>query len=174
MQPEVPQTVAPKADVAAPPALQPRGIGGWLILPALALIITPIRMGFEFVRDFLPVLDSDAWALLATPGSALYHPLWAPLVVFELIANVVMFSFTLWLLVLFFRESKRVPVLYILWLLLLAAVQVIDQLLVQQMPFLASQLNEDALVDIARALVGAAIWIPYFLKSVRVKNTFVN
>lgn len=174
MQPEAPQTVAPKANDADPPASQPRGIGGWLILPALALIITPIRMGFEFVRDFLPVLDSDAWALLATPASSLYHPLWAPLVVFELTANVVMFSFTLWLLVLFFRESKRVPMLYILWLSLLAAVQVIDQLLVQQMPFLASQLNEDASVDIARALVGAAIWIPYFLKSVRVKNTFVN
>jgi hypothetical protein len=151
-------------------ASQPKGIGGWLILPALGLIITPIRMVFQFTHDLLPVLNPETWAALTTPGTNAYHPLWAPLISFEVIANIAMFGFTIWLLILFFKKSKRVPKLFVAWLLLLAAVQILDQLLGNQIPLVASQHDPESLKDLARSIVGVAIWVPYFLKSKRVKN----
>lgn len=111
-----------------------KGLGGWLILPALGLIITPFRMGFQFYRDMLPALAPETWNTLTNPNSAAYHPLWGPLIGFEVIANLVLFFYTLWLLWLFFHKSKHVPRLFVIWLALLAAVQIVDLLLANQIP----------------------------------------
>jgi hypothetical protein len=153
---------------------QLKGIGGWLILPMLGLIITPIRMVFQFTRDLLPALNSETWGALTTPGANAYHSLWAPLILFEVITNIAIFGFTIWLLILFLKKSKRVPKLFVAWLLLLAAVQIIDQLLANQIPLVASQHDPESLKDLTRSIVGAAIWVPYFLASKRVKNTFTE
>ncbi len=154
---------------------EPKGIGGWLVLPALGLIITPFRMGFQFIKDLLPALTPEAWNALTKPESPAYHPLWGPLISFEVVANLVLFVFTLWLIWLFFRKSKRVPTLFVVWLLSLAAVQTIDYVLVAQIPAAAAQPSDsEGIKDLARSIVGAAIWIPYFIRSKRVKNTFIE
>jgi hypothetical protein len=154
---------------------EPRGIGGWLILPALGLIITPFRMGFQFYHDLLPVLASETWNALTDSGSAAYHPLWGPVLIFEVVANLALFAYTLWLLWLFFNKSKRVPRLFIIWLALLAVTQIIDLLLTNQIPAVASQPTDpESIKDVARSIIGAAIWIPYFMKSRRVDNTFIE
>lgn len=75
-----------------------KGLGGWLILPALGLIVTQFRMVSQFYRDMLPVLASETWNALTNSSSAAYHPLWGPLIVFEVIANLLLFFYTLWLL----------------------------------------------------------------------------
>ncbi|HHQ4304972.1 TPA: DUF2569 family protein [Serratia fonticola] len=36
------------------------------------------------------------------------------------------------------------------------------------------EVDSDMLTSMARTLIGACIWIPYFLVSVRVKRTFVR
>ena len=112
--------------------------------------------------------------MLTSEGSELYDPLWAPFIAFELIANIIMFGVSIVLLILFFMESKRVPKLYIGWLLLNLAVQVIDHLLANQIPLVAAQADPSGMTELVRAFVGSAIWVPYFLKSVRVRNTFVK
>jgi hypothetical protein len=87
----------------------------------------------------------------------------------------VLFCFTLWLLVLFFKKSKKFPKLAIIWLLAIGVVQIIDFLLIQQIPSVASQpAGMDAIKYMGRSIVGIIIWVPYFLRSQRVKNTFVE
>jgi len=51
---------------------------------------------------------------------------------------------------------------------------VIDYLLVIQIP-LASELEDgSSLRDIVKSVITCAIWIPYFMKSERVHNTFIK
>lgn len=156
------------------PNNEPKGIGGWLVLPALGLIITPFRMGFQLFNDVLPALTPETWNGLTKPESPTYHPLWGTLIGFEVIANMALFVFTLWLTWLFFTKSKRVPKLFIAWLLSLAAVQTIDYLLVAQISAAAAPSDKEGIKELARAIINAAIWIPYFIKSKRVKNTFTE
>jgi hypothetical protein len=175
---------APKSDLAegeakpaeAPPAFLdgPRGIGGWLILPLLGLIFTPIKVGVEMHRDFSPMLEPGIWEALTTPGGEAYHALWAPIIIFELATNVALIVFTLVLLVLFLRTSRRVPKLMIVLMLAQIAIQGVDLVLVGFIPALASDPDAHSKRDLVRALVAAAIWIPYFLTSKRVRNTFVK
>lgn len=152
-----------------------KGLGGWLVLPALGLIVTPLRMAFQFYRDMLPALAPETWNALTDSSSTAYHPLWGPLIVFEVTANLALFFFTLWLLWIFFRKSKHVPRFFVIWLVLLVAIQIADLLLVNQIPALAAQPTDpESLKDLTRSIIGAAIWIPYFMKSKRVKNTFIE
>jgi H+/Cl- antiporter ClcA len=104
-----------------------------------------------------------------------YHPLWGPLIIFEVAANLVQFIFTLWVAWIFFKKSNQTPKFYIIWLVLLALVQIADALLVKQIPMAAAQSADPEIIrDIARSIIGAVVWIPYFLVSKRVKNTFIN
>lgn len=154
---------------------EPKGIGGWLLLPAAGLVIMPFRMAYQFHQEILPALAPETWNALTSTGSPAYHPFFGVTIIFEAAANVVLFCFTLWLLVLFFKKSKKFPRLAIIWLLAIGVVQIIDFLLIQQIPAVASQpAGMDAIKYIGRSIVGIIIWVPYFLRSQRVKNTFVE
>jgi hypothetical protein len=152
----------------------PEGIGGWLVLPLLGLIVTPIRMVYQFLTDLWPVLNASTWNALTVSGSPAYHPLWEPLIIFEVVANIVVFAFGLWVLMAFFGKYRQTPKLFIIWIASHAAMQLVDVILGSQIPAVAAETDQQSIMDLARALVGAAIWIPYFLRSKRVANTFVS
>lgn len=158
---------------APPPAGEPSGIGGWLLLPLLGLIVSPIRVSVMVATDLLPVFDEQIWSRLTTPGSDAYHPLWAPFLIFEVFANIVLIAFAVVLLWFFFRKSYRLPGLFIIWLALHIAVQAADMAFASQVPAAAAAIGE-SFRNLVQALIGAAIWIPYFRKSVRVRNTFTR
>lgn len=173
--PFAPPRAAPEDRPAeAPPvSLGPRGIGGWLLLPLFGLIITPFRVTFETILVFRPVLEPGVWRALTTPGHDAYHPLWSTVIAFELVTNAALIVFTVVLLVLFFRKSRRVPRLMIVWYLSMMAMQLIDLALTEAIPAAAANGSEGTR-DTVRAIAAAAIWVPYFLRSVRVRNTFVQ
>jgi Protein of unknown function (DUF2569) len=153
----------------------PVGIGGWLLLPALGLIATPLVMAFGFYKDLLPALTPDVWNAVTDPHSAAYNSLWGPLIVYEVLVNLALFIFTLWLLWRFFTKSRRAPKLFVIWLVAIAGTRIVDHLLSYQIPTMADKPLDPADVrDLVRSIVGATIWIPYFLRSERVKNTFIE
>lgn len=152
----------------------PRGIGGWLLLVGLGLIVSPLRIGYFLATTHWPIFQNGSWGLLTTPGSEAYHPLWAPLLVFEIIGNlgsIVLAIATLWLM---FRKSRYTPRIAIAWLAWTAAVVVIDFFAADLIPAVAAQSDPDSVKELVRSIVGAAIWIPYFLVSKRVKATFIQ
>lgn len=148
----------------------PQGIGGWLILPTLALVISPFRMLYE-MRDLFGVFDAGTWAALTAYGSASYSPLWAPVLLFELAANLGLVIFWLLLAVMFFQRRCGAPRLYIAVILGGIAVRFVDLLLGGLMP--VSPIEPSDWVEIGRDSVAALIWIAYFLRSKRVRATFV-
>lgn len=154
---------------------EPQGLGGWLILPALGLLLTPITMVLQLRNEVLPELTPEAWVALTSPGSPAYNPRLVLLVGVELITNACLLLFVFWVIWKFFTKSRQLPKLYIIWVVVGLAVQAVDLGLAMSIPVIASQLTfPGAYKDLARSIVQCLIWIPYFLSSRRVSNTFVN
>ena len=154
--------------------LEPSGIGGWLILPAIGLVVSPFLQGYELFREILPSLSPTVLRTLSDPNSANYSALWVPGIIFEAVSNILIFALTLWLAYLFFfRKSALVPRLFIIWLAAHFVIQLLDWLLTKSLP-LPEQSANGVLTSLGRSIVNALIWIPYFIRSIRVKNTFVG
>jgi hypothetical protein len=155
--------------------LESAGIGGWLILPAIGLVISPIFQGIWIIRDIVPALNPDVLKTLSDPASDNYSAMWVPTMVFESVTSILMFAFTLWLAYLFFfRKSPRVPRLFIVLLAAQLIIQVIDWVLTKNLPLPAEQSGNGFVSSLGRSIINAAIWIPYFLWSIRVRNTFAD
>ena len=155
------------------PPSQPVGLGGWLILVAIGLVIGPLRLLVFIAEAYPPIFSDGTWQVLTTPGSEAYHPLWGPLIMFELAGNLAFVAAGIWMLVLFFSQSARFPKVYI-WVacagLLFAIVDVwfISIVLVD-----GPVIDPQTAVELAGALIGVLIWVPYMLVSRRVRNTFL-
>jgi hypothetical protein len=159
----------------APPAVEgPKGIGGWLLLPVIGLFVFPIRCLISLATDYVPIFQTGAWAVLTTPGSARYHALWAPVLVGEIAFNVAFLALDLWLLVLLFTKSWRFPKVFIWFAGLNLGFIVLDAVVGNQIPAVAQASGDGSAKEIGRAFVLVAVWVPYMLKSKRVKNTFVK
>jgi hypothetical protein len=87
----------------------PRGIGGWLILPLIGLFVFPVRVAISLVTDYVPIFRDGIWGNLTTPGSEVYHSLWAPVIIAEIFCNVGFLLFDLALRYLLFAKSHRFP-----------------------------------------------------------------
>jgi hypothetical protein len=155
--------------------LEPAGIGGWLILPAIGLVISPIWQGIGLVRDIIPSLNPTLLRSLSDPSSDHYSALWVPGILFEAMSNMLIFALTLWLAYLFFfRKSALVPRLFVIWLASHLIIQIIDWLLTKSLPLPAEPVGNGVVSSLARSIISAAIWIPYFIWSIRDRNTFVD
>jgi hypothetical protein len=151
----------------------PRGIGGWLVLPLLGLALTPIVIGVSLVTDYLPIFR-DEWAVITDEAYEAYHPLWGPLVVYEVMGSVAI-ALASWLaLVLAFRHDRRFPKLAIAIYAANLVYLALDTAVAAQISALATSDDPTTVRELGRAFVAAAIWIPYFLRSRRVRNTFVR
>ncbi|MBP0581581.1 DUF2569 domain-containing protein [Labrys sp. LIt4] len=148
----------------------PRGIGGWLILPIISLILTvgsTIYNLYDGVKEWegikaiiaganntaialrLPVAASSGFALI-TIGVAL----------------ACLFSI--------FTHSPRVPRLMTIFYILAIVATVVEILVDYRVAALTggSISSEKWGREFTKVVVAAAIWIPYFHRSRRVANTF--
>ena len=165
------------SEVASAPAVatpEPSGIGGWLLLPAIALIISPLRMIYEFHQTFFDLLRPSVWISLLSTKTPNYSPVLATVLGWEILANLALFTLTIWLAYLFFKKRKLAPAVFILWIVVSAALQLADLMLTSLLGLDAQQSNTRSIIELVKSGIGAAIWVPYFRRSVRVKNTFVH
>jgi len=153
---------------------EPKGLKGWLILPAIGLFVAPLRLGLNLLKDFWPIFRDGYWPVLTTPGTEAYHPLWKPLLTFEIVGNSLFILANLALIFFFFTKHWRFPTLYVTMLVLNVIFVVSDFFMGNAIPLVAASKDTQALREMARTIIAAAIWIPYFLRSRRVKNTFVK
>jgi hypothetical protein len=145
-----------------------------LILIGIGLVLNPLRILISVGKDLLPTLSRNTWLLLTTPGTQVYHPLWAPLLIFELVGNVVFVVFSIIAAVYFFRKRRLFPKMMIALLIANLAFVVVDYLLSNSIPFIRAQSDPESARDLSRAIIACLIWVPYFVVSKRVKATFVH
>jgi transglutaminase-like putative cysteine protease len=142
-------------------------IGGWLVLPAIGVILSPLRLAVDFFKS-PEFLNGENWVINYVNG----HPLLSALGVTEQIYNVSLAVFSVLMVILFFQRRSSVPKLMIYYYAVPAVWTVVDPILVELIA--PGQNSGDPTLSIFQAVIGAAIWIPYFSLSHRVKRTFVN
>lgn len=144
---------------------EPQGIGGWLILVLIGLAITPFRTLFIVIKDLLPVIDSEI--INNTPALK-------GIIYCEVIINIIFAVFSILLFILMLKKLKILPSLIIIFFSTNLFFVAFDMIVCSQIPIIQEQgINESSIIELYRAIIGSAIWIPYFIFSKRVKNTFI-
>lgn len=147
-------------------------IGGWLILFAFGLVLYPVQTLFLLVTELFPAVFSDNWVALTSPANPGDHSLWAVLVIFELVGSSIFFLYSVVTIIYFFQRRRRVPGLVIFFLAANILFVSTDYLIINFFLIRGNSLNMDATINFVRTVVAGTIWIPYFMFSRRVKQTF--
>lgn len=147
-------------------------LGGWLWLPLLGLVLAPVRL-LTSLRESYNAMEGESWALLTQQSSPAYHPMWAPGLLTELVADLAICVGALLLLGLMVARRSSAPSLYRAWLLLVAASALFDVALYQIIPALREQWTDKNSAEALRSCLYAAIWFSYFMRADRVRRTFV-
>jgi len=149
------------------------GIKGWLILVAIGIILSPIRMGMQ-IYPLTKSFSSEAWSLLTTPGSPIYNPFWKPIIIGEVVIDLFIFLSSIYIIYLFFTKKSAFPKWYIGIALFSLVVLIADSYAIKLVMPNKEVFDHDTMKELSRALFTVAIWVPYMLVSKRVKATFVN
>ena len=143
----------------------PRRIGGWLIIPAIGLIVSPF-MNLAVIRE-----NFDGFQSSVLDDVVAVYPGFHDLFVFDTAVGLITFGLLIYIAIVFFLRRAYVPRLIISYFCFHLIAAVVSA------AWYASIFGElDPLItqELARAAVSAALWIPYFLVSKRVKETFVR
>lgn len=149
------------------PAVDSLPIGGWLILPALGLIISPLTLVYGLFQT-PEVYNSQMWMnLIALKRYGLFS-----VVLVEHVYNIVMLPFSVVIAILYFKRRSSVPRLMTILLSARCLVAVVDAVISMQNDTFSS--GSEVSRNLFQGIFAAAIWIPYFNISSRVKETFVT
>ena len=151
-----------------------KGLGGWLILVGIGVVVGPFRLAAELVPLYYGIFTDGSFEILTTQGSEAYHVMWGPLIVFETIFNLLVILASCYLIYLYFSKSYLFPKLYI-------SIVIFSLVFIPFDAWLATfVLPDEPMFDpatskeLARTLFMAVVWVPYMLISKRVKATFVE
>jgi hypothetical protein len=140
-----------------------RGIGGWLILVAIALLLAPIEDVYRVYSDLTTLYGGGFGQMLAD------HPGATNLLVSQIVADSIFFIWFLALNYFFYGKKKTFPLLMIVYL----AVNTIYILVRGH----ANDVVMGTHIFASRAAsvtASASLWISYLVSSKRVKATFVE
>ncbi|NOU83182.1 DUF2569 family protein [Paenibacillus sp. LMG 31459] len=153
---------------------EPSGSGGWLGLFAIGIVLS-LFAGVRMLYGNFSLFGSEGLKLLSDPDSSYYVASMLPSLVIETVLvciQVVMILFILYLGLKHKKLFKYISISFIVYNILL---NTIDTFMFSQVQTTLSGLIPDdtSYTDIFRSFIYAVIWIPYFLRSKRVKNTFI-
>ena len=143
---------------------QTHPIGGWLILQAIGLVLAAVVALIGSMRSLYDLVEREHLAGAAGVAQLPHSPHSLRLLIL-LSINAAMFVAFTWIAVRFFRRKRNVPRLMIsmygIGVLSVGAV------------FALGRGRALSIQDTVAPISGAAVWIPYFLVSQRVKRTFL-
>lgn len=148
------------------------GFGGWVLLPAFGILISPVRLLVESAAT-MTLFKASIWVNLAMPGGTGYHSWWAPAIVLTIAANLALLVFSVLLIVLLVQRRRSLPWAYTVFMLFSMATQVADHWWLTQVTPDDPSLTM-AIPKMIRGFGGAVLWIAYFHMSTRVRSTFVR
>ncbi|HEY1772603.1 MAG TPA: DUF2569 domain-containing protein [Gammaproteobacteria bacterium] len=151
----------------------PMGLGGWLILPGIAMGLHLLWLLWDLMG--LMAFRSGNVPDASAAGIDFSDPAFIRLLNYEFNTSIVMVIFLVALLVLFFTRSWLLPKAFIAFLALNILIRLFDVMQAHGVATLNTDNNADAsFTALARPVIYAVVWGSYFLKSVRVRNTFIR
>ena len=163
---------------AVPPVIaahELQGLGGWLLLVGLNLCLAPVLRLHTLGTNWKGYFSNDVWQLLAMPHGEKFHPLYAPMVIGELLANIFLLGLNLLVLFLFFGKRRAFPKTFIILVLASAVFLTLDDIGCGMIPWISADAGHaKGMREAIRAAFYALIWTYYMMKSRRVKATFVR
>lgn len=161
---------SPEASAAS----EPRGLSGWLGLLTILVLIGGLRAFYFAATEVVPAFWGDTWALLTSSSSEFYHPLWAPLLVFEALANIALGGYALYVFVQFLGEKAAARPHFNTYAVASIVVILIDAVLVRIVLPDEPVLDAENTGALSRAVVFALVWMSYLQGSKRARNTLVR
>jgi transglutaminase-like putative cysteine protease len=140
-------------------------LGGWLIVVGIGLAASIILMIRTLMGD--TYFNLDLWQGLAGTKNEL---LTKTFVVFEAVLNTIMLCYAMFCLIMFLNKRDALPK-YIIWFYLGSAIFILLDAVASYLIY--NKVDNDSVKDIIRAIIAAAIWVPYFKISTRVRETFI-
>jgi hypothetical protein len=146
-----------------------KGIGGWLAFVAFGQVVGILRL-IVSVGQYVQSVSDDVWKRFPTA-------IWG-----EIVMNIALIGFCIYTASLLFSHSRRFPKFFIAELVIAIILPIIDLFWVAGI-FSVSlnrpmsefmKLEPQDVGQIFAGVIGAAIWIPYVLRSRRVANTFIK
>lgn len=150
------------------------GLGGWLILVAIGLILSPFWIVSTLLTIHLPIFTDGTFALVTSTSSEYFTPGFSLLMSYEVLGNLILFFFIFYLLYLFFSKSKSFPLFFIYSRVGYLVFILLDIIFAKVVFPSETVFDPTTARELFQAIFGAAIWIPYMLRSKRVKNTFIS
>lgn len=150
------------------------GFGGWLIVYFIGItyqlygnILTAIK-SYKFTK-------TEDYINLITPGSDSYNSFWEITIYFEIAAALVLSLITVAVIYFCIRKSKMFRIFSILFISLMILFNFMDvlALLIIQNSY-NETLFEHPYDGLYKSFMYAIVWIPYFIFSKRVRNTYVK
>ena len=148
-------------------------LGGWLTVVAFASLVSGYRLVVTLV-DGWPAYTVGSWRNLTTATSDAYHPLWESYLLFSLVGNIFLLVGLGLISLLFVKRRSSLPRIYIVFMVTGLAISVLDIVLSLFIPAAAQATTKKEWIELAKYAVGVAIWTAYFLRSQRVRATFIE
>jgi len=147
-------------------------LGGWLVLPAIGLSLSPLMLLISYYQLSLEGgYDWNTWEALWTNDSVSNGKSIVIMIVIETILNCLLLLYTILVVILFYKRRTIAPILIV-------ALYIISFLYPLTDAFIANSLTETSdpiwTTDMLKGFLAMCIWGPYFLISKRVKTTFTQ
>ena len=149
------------------------GLGGWLALVGIGITIRPLITGVSVIST-VHDWDLTTWLWIANPDSEGYDTLFQIGAVFELVCLCGFFALDCLLLVLFYKKRSSFPRFAITYYLAWIATGAVCAAVFSGSEGFDAEVLQSYYTDLGRAVVQSFIWIPYFIQSTRVRQTFVE
>ncbi len=143
-------------------SVNPPRIAGWLLLPLAWLIMTMLTSALVVALYLRPLFDSELRSTLFEHADVLMTQ-W----LVSLLTAAAVWLYSIWVCWIFCQRSRRLPRHYIIWLL-------VTVLLALKTFAFTPVADGKAIQALLLALLSAAVFVPYFKRSQRVKQTFIR
>lgn len=153
---------------------EPLAIGGWLIIVAIGVVLSPVRQFFYIGTNYPAFFTNGTWDALTLPSSDAYIPYFGTFFISEILINLMMAIAGIYLIYLFFNKKSNLPKWYFGLALVSTILIIINAYVASLLVPGLEAFDPETMKEIARSVVPLIIWSPYLIYSQRSKDTFVN